>query len=236
MRFIEHIVEPDKLLLSWQSPDGEDKLRRFVAELTRRGDDADLVYLKDTEDFSQAVSMGFEEYKGLPIAQKHHANVLSCFMKRLPPRSRRDFDKYLASIRISPGSDISDFALLGYSGAKLPDDNFTIVHPFSNAQPPFELLVYSQGYRYWMQSLPLEGLHVGMKAQLEVEPDNPWDPNAVCITINGLKAGYVSRGLATQVRQWMREGHVLDAAVERINGTVERPSLFLYLTVRQAAS
>ena len=51
MRQIEHIVEPDRLLLSWQR---SDRLRRIVAELVRNGDDANLVYLKDSDEFSKS--------------------------------------------------------------------------------------------------------------------------------------------------------------------------------------
>ena len=60
MRHIEHIVEPDRLLLSWQAASGSDRLRMIVAELIRNGNDADLVYLKGSEDFSKAQSLGFK--------------------------------------------------------------------------------------------------------------------------------------------------------------------------------
>ena len=45
MRHIEHIVEPDRLLLSWQTP--SERLRMIVAELVHSNDDADFVYLNN---------------------------------------------------------------------------------------------------------------------------------------------------------------------------------------------
>ncbi len=38
MRFIEHIIEPTKLLLAWQSSDENHRKRYIVAEITRVGD------------------------------------------------------------------------------------------------------------------------------------------------------------------------------------------------------
>ncbi len=154
MRHIEHIVEPDRLLLSWQNP--SERLRMFVAELIRNGDEADLVYLKEREDFSKAQSLGFNGYPGFDIEINIHKNVLTSFMKRLPPRSRGDFGRFLDALRIKPEAKdrISDFALLGYSGAKLPDDDFTVIHPFENASVPFEFMLPVEGYRYYQDELP----------------------------------------------------------------------------------
>lgn len=205
MRYIKHIVEPDRLLLSWQtSIPGESRLRRFVAELVRRGDDADLVYLKESEDFSRAQSLGFKDYPGFDIEKEVHKNVLSSFMKRMPPRTRGDFGRFLEALRIKDDAKVSDFALLGYSGAKLPDDDFTVIHPFENSTAPFELMLPVQGYRYYKDQLSLADLSTDMQAGFEAEPDNYKDPKAIKIIIDGIKVGYVSRGLTGSFHKWMQ--------------------------------
>ena len=117
-----------------------------------------MVYLKESEDFSKAQSLEFEDYPGFAIEKEIHKNVLTSFMKRLPPRSRGDFSRFLDALRIKSDAEVSDFALLGYSGAKLPDDDFTIIHPFENASPPFELMLFVQGYRYYKDQLPSNAL------------------------------------------------------------------------------
>ena len=234
MRYIEHIVEPDKLLLSWQtSIPGENRLRMFVAELVRRGDDADLVYLKESEDFSRAQRLGFKDYPGFAIGKDVHKNVLVSFMKRLPPRSRGDFVRFLEALRIKSGAkaEITDFALLGYSGAKLPDDDFTVVHPFENATAPFELMLSVQGYRYYKDQLPLASLTVDMQARFEAEPDNQYDPKAIRIIINDAIAGYVCRGLTSSFHKWMQSGLAISAYVERKNGAEQNPEIYLYVSV-----
>ena len=232
MRYIEHIVEPEKLLLSWQATIA--RQRMFVAELISNGDDANLVYLKGSEDFSKAQSLGFEKYPGFDAEKEVHENVLGSFMKRLPPRSRGDFGRFLDALRVKSEAkeEISDFALLGYSGAKLPDDDFTVVHIFKNASVPFELMLPVQGYQYYQEQLPLTELSEDMQADFEAEPDNKFDPEAIKIIINGVKVGYVCRGLTGSFHKWMKAGLAITAYIERINGTEQKPKIFLYVSVK----
>ncbi len=230
MRYIEHIVEPDRLLLSWQT--SSERLRMLVAELIRNDNNADLVYLKNSEEFSKAQSLEFEDYPGFAIEKEIHKNVLTSFMKRLPPRSRGDFGRFLDALRIKSDAEVSDFALLGYSGAKLPDDDFTIIHPFKNASPPFELMLFVQGYRYYKDQLPSNALSQDMQAGFEAEPDNEFDPEAIKIIINDVKVGYVNRGLTGSFHEWMQAGLAISAYVERINGTEQNPEIYLYVSVK----
>jgi hypothetical protein len=230
MRQIEHIVEPDRLLLSWQT--ASERLRMFVAELIRSGDDADLVYLKDSEEFSKAQRLEFEGYPGFDIEINIHKNVLTSFMKRLPPRSRGDFGRFLDALRIKSDAEVSNFALLGYSRAKLPDDDFTIIHPFENASPPFELLLPVEGYRHYKDQLPFADLSTDMQAGFEAEPDNEFDSEAIKIIINNVRVGYVSRGLIGSFHEWMQAGLAISAYVERINGIEQNPEIYLYVSVK----
>ncbi len=233
MRYIEHIVEPDRLLLSWQT--ASERLRMFVAELIRSGDDdANLVYLKESEDFLRAQNLEFEGYPGFSIKNDVYKNVLTSFMKRLPPRSRGDFGRFLDALRIKAEAKagISDFALLGYSEAKLPDDDFTVIHPFENASVPFELLLPVRGYRHYKDQLPFADLSTDMQAGFEAEPENPKDPEAIKVVIDGARVGYVSRGLTGSFHKWMQSDLTISAYVERINGTEQDPEIYLYVLVK----
>ena len=232
MRYIEHIVEPEKLLLSWKtSQPGKSRGRMFIAELIRNGDDADLIYLFDSDEFRKAQSLGLKEYTGFSANQRIHEKVLFTFMKRLPPRSRGDFGKYLGSLRIRMDAKISNFALLGYSGAKLPDDDFTVIHTFENGVPPFEFLLHVQGYRYHVEQLPFASIKLEQEAIFQAEPENPADPKAIRIVLNGVRAGYVCRGLTESFHKWFAAGYAVNANVERINGTDKLPEIYLYVSV-----
>lgn len=146
--FIEHIIEPNVLLLTWQTPHEHDHHRYVVAELHRFDNNANLKYLTETDDFRAAQNLGFEFYPAFRDIDKIHENVLDAFMRRVPPRNRSDFEHYLKNFRIKPDAKFSNFALLGYSGAKLPTDGFSIIHPFTNVTSAFEALVEIAGFRF----------------------------------------------------------------------------------------
>ena len=238
MKFIQNIVEPEKLFLSWQPPVGQDRQRFIVAHLLRDDEDARLVYLRESDEFARAKTKGFEgEYPGFPGADDHDG-VLAAFMRRLPPRSRNDFDDFLTAIRIQPGAAISDFALLGYAGGKLPGDDFYIIHPFDNAEPPFEFLIPVSGYRHYQGAVPYDAIELDTPARFECEPENQHDPNAVRIVLPDIAdatAGYVHRGLVSQLRGWLEAGLSVEGTVERKNGTGEHRQVYLFVTVRASS-
>jgi hypothetical protein len=50
MNFIEHIIEPTKLLMAWQSSYKTHRNRYIVAELNRVGEEITLSYLVNTSE------------------------------------------------------------------------------------------------------------------------------------------------------------------------------------------
>jgi hypothetical protein len=228
--YIQYIVEPDELLLSWQPRKNDDNMRRFVGKLHRKGSGASFEYLQETKDFTAARKNGFQGFPGLPLDHTHD-NVLPQFLRRLPPRSRSDFPQYIQSFGIEHGNDITDFGLLGYTGAKLPGDDFTFIHPFTRAEPPVDLWMPVAGYRYIQDAVPYSQLTKGTPITFAAEPDNLMDPQAIRLMLDGRLLGYVTRGLTTQTAHWLNQGYTLNANIERFNGTPERPLIYVYLNV-----
>jgi hypothetical protein len=230
MNLITHIIEPQRLLLVWQGPEGGDRSRRIVAELLRTNHAIELHYLTQSEDFRKARENGFEGYPAFPKTDRvYKEGVIETFMLRLPPRERSDFNKYLESQRISTAVRISDFALLGYSGAKLPSDGFSIVHPFDDVDSPCELLTEIAGFRYY------EGVNmnlaIGTNVTLQPEPGNQFDSLAIAVLANGTKIGYVGRGLLDAFHRWLNNQREITAVIEKINGRPDRPSIMIYVSV-----
>jgi hypothetical protein len=150
-------------------------------------------------------------------------------MRRLPPRSRPDYGAYLAALRLSEIPEISDFALLGYSEAKLPSDGFSLVDTLSEKPAPFEFLFEVAGYRYYDPSL--SGDDIGSEVVMEHEPSNEFDPGAVMLKVSGKKIGYINRLQAPAVLSWVRQRRVR-TAVEKLNGNSEKPRAFVFMYVR----
>lgn len=230
MNFIKHIIEPKRLLLAWQGPEGVDRNKRIVATLTLLEGKVELQYIEG-EDLNKAREIGFVAHPAFPKPDRVYSDgVLDVFMKRLPPRNREDFIDYLTSLRISPDlrDTISDFALLGYSGAKLPSDGFSIIHPFDDVSVPCELIVEIAGFRYYsgMDMTVQEGSVV----ELIPEPNNQFDPLAIMVTLNNAKIGYIGRGQLPAFHRWLNDDKVT-AIIEKINGSQNRPSIMLFITV-----
>ncbi|WP_067516811.1 hypothetical protein [Endozoicomonas ascidiicola] len=233
MRHIEHLVEPDRILLSWQALASKNRSRFVVGELVRKGDKVTLRYFPDSEDFQQAIADGFTGYPAFQIQQgvmQYDSQVLDAFIRRLPPRSRSDFSRYLELRGLNPEAEISDFALLGYSGAKLPDDGFELIHTFDNANGPFEFIAEVAGFRHESE-VAIEDIAMEAGVSFVPEPDNHFDTKAIRIELNGQKLGYVDRGRLDLFHRHLQAGHKLTGEVTRKNGTPSRPLLYIYTRV-----
>lgn len=232
MNVIQHIIEPNRLYLIWQAANEKDRKRKIVGEILRTEKGARLEYLVGTEDFTAAKEVGFEGYPAFPVGRDPHPEaVLETFLKRIPPRSRLDFPKYLENLRLPKDAEISDFALLGYSGARLPGDGFSVLPSFSDAQPPFEFLSEIAGFRYYAG---LDDIEIGDVAEFEKDLDNPHDSNAIKVFTRGKMIGFVNRIHAPCFSEWM-DKYSVSAFVERINGTSARPLVYLFVQVSEVA-
>lgn len=229
MNLITHIIEPKVLLLAWQS---ESRTRRRVAELYHDGEQIVLRYLSETPDYHAAVAEGFRGYPAFdPKRKEHHEGVMATFMRRLPPRKRDDFTLYLKQHRIDPllATEISDLALLAYTGAKLPGDGFSLVHTFEGAEPPFECLIEACGFRY--REVDRSSLHEGETVNLIADLHNLTDPNAIRIDHQGRTIGHVNRLLLASFHRLLDTAS-FSCVIERINGTSEHPMVYIFVQIQ----
>jgi hypothetical protein len=232
MNYIEHIITPERLLLSWLPSSGH-RMNRIVAELVRTDNNATLRYLCGENDFKLAVKEGFSGYPYLPVKNESYENILDVFTKRLPPRSRGDFSKYMESIRISPDTAIDDFTLLGYSGAKLPDDDFSLIHPMDNAVIPFEFLMDVSGTRYNDVKNLYERITIGDRVSFIPEPENEWDSQAIAVYYQDMRIGYVCRGILQEFNGWLSGKLKINGIIEKKNGTSEKPRIHLFIKISE---
>ena len=233
--WIQHICEPSRLLLAWQSPDPSGERTRFaVAELVPDGADCILRYLEGPET-QRAKELGFVGYPAFDIDQsEHRGGVLAAFVRRIPPRVRSDFAAYKAQFRIKPELRLSDFALLAYTGAKLPSDGFSIVDTLEGTCPPCEFVLEVAGYRHYTDKLSPPPA-IGAAVQLVAEPENVVDKSAIAMKVSGQIIGYINRLQTAAFHRWMRAKDI-DAVVERLNGPTDRPRAYVFVSVRNRDS
>ncbi len=232
MNFITHFFEPNRLLLVWQSPDGEGvkRSRREVAEIVKTQEGNILFrYLVDSADFKLATEDGFLGFPAFDLSKTEHTQgVIDTFVRRLPPRKREDFGKYLNTYMLPENFSGSDMALLAYTGARLPGDGFEIIPDLKNVNLPVEFMVEVAGFRY--QTVPIVDLHVDAIVNFSCDKKNEHDSNAIAVSYKNRRIGFVPRPLLESFNKWIL-GNKVTAKIVRLNGKTERPLVFLLVKV-----
>ncbi|CAN5277277.1 hypothetical protein BH10PSE3_BH10PSE3_20830 [soil metagenome] len=245
--WIEHVDEPKRLILAWQAPDDQkDRVRWAVGELAKTASGVEFRYFSGDE-FSD-LNAGRSEadlrangYFGYPAFDTSKTSfldgVMDAFMRRLPPRSRPDFPRYLAHFRVLPVSDFSDLTLLGLTEARLPGDGFSLIDPLDAQELRRDLVFEIAGHRHNVACR--ERLVEGGELKLVPDPTKPHDPHAIRLEADGELIGHVNRLQAPVVGQWLKT-RAVSAWLLRLNGTSEKPRAFAFLRVqplsaRQAA-
>jgi hypothetical protein len=243
---LTRIIEPKRLLLTWQAPQGDScgGKRYVVAELRRENDkstDITFHYLPDTEDYKEAITKGFNGYPAFSLDKIEHSHdVLAAFARRIPSRKRGDFLEYLAywNIAAEAGKAMSDFALMGYTGAGLPNDGFNLIHTYEDATPPCELILEIAGFRQYdaaMHMLEQGVLHQGSAVTFRLEPENMHDSNAVAIyAANDTKIGYVKTKQGIVFERYIGNADI-NAKIVQINGRKDKPVILVYASITPLA-
>lgn len=233
MTALRHIVEPMGLLLAWQPADEQapNRTRRVVASISK-GPDGQAIfrYLANSPDYKEAQKAGFQGHPAFDVKEPEvSSGVLEAFMRRLPPRKREDFGDFLALHRLPSPFPFSDMALLGYTGARLPSDGFSLVPIFERGVAPCDYILEVAGFRH-EQALSTADLTLGDAVSFIEEPANQIDPGAIAIHHDGKRIGYVNRTLKDTFKTWLVERHVT-GHIERINGKPERPLVFVRVEI-----
>lgn len=96
-----------------------------VASVQEDGEQFELCYLK-TEDTRSARLRGFVGLCGFPDYQEHYREgVKESLLRRVCPRERGDFKKYLKAHNLPEDWNGTDLELVGLTGGRLPSDAFS---------------------------------------------------------------------------------------------------------------
>lgn len=240
MKLVEHIKEPERVLVIWQRPDNAAKGGtgdRYEVGEVRREDGRIYLEYYENEETKKAQALGFEGLTAFPYADKklYNGSVESVLSKRLASPLRSDYQDYLLSHRLDPAQaeKLSVLGLLAYTGGKLVGDGYSFMHTFDDATPPFDFTFEIAGFRHnaGMQHFsPLTALN-GLEVKFAPEPTNIKDKNAIAVAADGVMLGHVPRGLLVPMHSLMPK-YTVTGHVTRLNGTPERPCVVILVQVR----
>ena len=238
--WIERPTEPRELILAWQAPDefrDEDRRRWEIGAIYKEGASVRFRYFEEPEfgakNFGRSLeklrSYGFEGYPAFKFepGRVYAGEVLDTFERRLPPRSRADFRRYLDYFSIPDGVDVSLMQLLAISEARLPGDGFSLVDPLDERMLSGEVAFEIAGFRH-------ESPHVlpdlGAQLTLRAEPDNKWDAQAVAVYLDSSRIGFVNKIQAPVVGIWLNTREI-ECVLLRFNGRQGAPRAYALIKV-----
>lgn len=239
--WIRHLVEPSRLILTWQAPpEVSDRARWAVGEITMAASGGAFRYYSGDEFVSmntgrgvdKLAAAGFGGYPAFPWSDdeaRTFRDALGAFLRRITPVTRHDFGKYLERFHLQVREGLSGFALLAITGAALPSDGFSFVDPLDESTKVQDVVVEVMGYKYNLSAARLPRL--GAEVSLIAEPTNEFDGFAVRLEVDGWKIGYVHRLQSRVVSAWLST-RSLRAVLCRFNGTIEMPRAFMFIKVR----
>lgn len=232
MTTLHHIVEPNRLLMTWQPLDmnASSRTRRAIGEVCQENDGHIVFrYLKNTSDFEAACNAGFKGFPAFRLEDNEvRQGVIESLLRRLPPRNREDFAEFLAQHRLPSPFNHSDMALLGYTGARLPSDGFALVPDFSASEVPCDYLMEVAGVRHILGT-DLSSIHEGDAVEFVIDRENIVDRDALLVVCHGQKIGYVNRAFRETLHRWLKQYRV-SATIEKLNGKPERPLVYVRIS------
>lgn len=241
MKYLEHLVNPERLLVLWQAMDAATNKpvgdRFVVGELREDANGIALQYYDNEDTRKAATERGFKGMTVYPYApaKKYNGNVEEVLAKRLASPSRSDYADYLRSYRLPPdrADQLTVMQLLAYTGGVLAGDGFSFAHTFDNAQPPFDFTFEIAGFRHndGMKEFSLAALQ-NQPVTLAHDPENPHDDHAVAVWHQQTRLGFVPKGMATALVDKIMNQYTMQASITRINGTKDRPSVWVMVEVR----
>jgi hypothetical protein len=236
--WIEKPMEPARLFLAWQAPEGQTDRLRWAVGVIDNGPrqtfhyfDADELPLHNAgRGLDRLKVAGFVGYPAFPFeaGRWFDTDILKTFLRRLPPISRGDFNQYQDYFSIRPGSSLSGPVLLALTEARLPSDGFSIVDPLDPEAAECDSVFEIAGYRYEGAGRDLE---VGDDLTLKPDPSNAHDPNAVAVYSGSDRVGFVNRIQAPAVGRWLSSRSVT-CQVLRKNGRADAPRAYALISVR----
>lgn len=151
---------------------------------------------------------------GMPPGEPHRsAELFPLFSHRVISPRRADHDDYLARLDLPPTA--TPFEVLTRSGGRSAVDTLEVTSMPEPGPVALPFLVHGIRHLTERERARIDTLAEGQRLHLQAAPDTPTDEDAVLVTDDGHRLGYVPRPLTEYVHPIMAGDHEL--TVERVN-------------------
>lgn len=173
----------NKLCLLWQ--DKETRSWFHVGNLTLNSDETYTFCYEleaDVKGMKDAKKNGYMLHPTFPDEDKCYTSskLFSAFRRRLPNRKRKDYEIIFEKLGVQ--EDSTAFDLLKLTGGSIHSDSYEFVRPIEVENGYYTLEFFVRGWRHYNSEF--ERLTDQDVISLEIEEDNPYDSDAVCVLKN----------------------------------------------------
>jgi hypothetical protein len=211
------MTEFDTIYLSWRKGQGS---RRVLVGKIERQTNGKYIFQYDQAAVAEAKKEGFSPYTEFPdITKEYNGTVLDVFAQRLMKSERPDIHSFYKFWEIAPDKQNDKFYLLGHTQGLLPTDNFEFLADYQLVDGLgflTELASLSQ------QQLPPDAVKQGDELRFEIEPDNPYDREAVKVFKGSTMLGYIKQVHCRVFHQPGADRLKLTAKAVEKNGVLKR--------------
>lgn len=228
----------DYIYLIWKEPTSR---RNYIVGQLSKNSQYEFSY---GHEINEAIDKGFELLIPFEDVNKVYKSdtLFPTFSSRLPDSKRRGIERILAKYNLK---EFDEYRLLKRSGARLPIDSLEFIDPILEEQNgEIKRIFPIAGVRHYLgckgdncdKSLQL---NVGDELNLELEPTNPFDKNAIRIVdMEKNIVGYLPRYYSESMTKYLKQGATYECIVVEVNKDMEchecvNVKLEVYIDVRQ---
>lgn len=228
----------DYIYLIWKDPTSR---RNYTVGQLTKNSQYEFSY---GQEIDEAIKKGFELLIPFEDIDKIYKSdtLFPTFSSRLPDSKRRGIKGILAKYDLK---EFDEYRLLKRSGARLPIDSLEFIDPILEEQNGEIKRMFSiAGVRHCMSCHGENceksiNLSIGDKLNLELEPTNKFDKNAIKIVdLKDNHIGYLPRYYSESMKEYLDEGVTYECVVVEVNKDMEcheciNVKLEVYIDVRK---
>lgn len=181
-----------RIALMWRPKKGQRRICVGMLLVPKDGNGLTFEYSEAGVNEAKKVDSNFSGYPGLPLNAKNSpAQVAEVFFGRLINKSRNDAVDFYDFWLVDKSKIDDPLYILAQTQGLSASDMFEFVPQYFQSHRPSFITDIAGISKY---EFDLSSLNVGDELTFTLERDNPYDSNAVYVSHNGKKIGYIKKG------------------------------------------